>query len=141
MALIKMKITVCSSVINEGDPIPERSEESYEGYMKYSDRDGVERISYKSVQDGAKTETLIEPRAGTVRLLRKGAIESEMLFEPGKAHSSLYRIPPFSFDMTVKTNRADCSLSPFGGEVLLEYEMTVGGAKKDCFMKIKAIPV
>ncbi len=141
MALIKMKISVCSSVINEGDPTPERTEESYVGYMKYTKDEGAIRMSYKSEEGGAKTETLIEFFGNVIRLQRRGAIESEMLFEVGVTHASLYKIPPFSFDAEVLAKRTECSLSPFGGTLTLEYFMKIGGAEKDCLMKITATPV
>ncbi len=140
MALAKLKIHINSTVTNEGDKAPEITEQSAEGYMKY-DRGSVTRISYKSVSDGAKTETVIEPIGALIRLVRSGAIESEMLFEVGRVHASVYKIPPFAFDMTVKTSKIESSLSPFGGTLVLEYTMTVGGAKKDCLMKITAMPV
>lgn len=141
MALIKMKITVSSSVINEGDPIPERTEESYVGYMKHSNDEGALRLSYKSEENGVVTETLIEFFDSAIRLQRRGAIESDMLFEVGVTHASLYKIPPFSFDAEVSAKRTESSLSPFGGTLTLEYFMTIGGAKKDCLMKITAVPV
>ncbi|MBR2466040.1 MAG: DUF1934 domain-containing protein [Clostridia bacterium] len=141
MALIKMNVTVSSSVTNEGDPIPERTEESYVGYMKYTRDEGVLRLSYKSEDGGTRTETLIEPFGSVIRLQRRGAIESEMLFEVGVTHASLYKIPPFSFDAEVLAKRTECSLSPFGGTLTLEYFLKIGGAEKDCLMKITATPV
>lgn len=141
MSLIKVKITVRSSVKNDAEPTSEQANEEHLGYMRYSEGEGVVRLSYKSVCDGACTETVIEPHGGALLLKRRGAIDSDMLFEVGKTHASLYKIPPYSFDMTLTARRVDCSLSPFGGSVELEYFMTVGGCEKECVMHIRAVPV
>ena len=141
MALTKVKITVNSTVKNEDDPLPEYTSESYLGHIKHTEREGVVHVAYKSESEGAVTETRAEIFDDAVRLVRFGAIESNMLFEVGHEHTSVYKIPPFSFDMTLSTERIQNSLSPLGGTLTLKYVMTVGGAKKDCLMKISVTPV
>ncbi len=139
MALTKIKIEIVSTVKNEGDPAPEHTKELFTGHMKYG-AEGVERIAYKSKEGGAEVQTQIEPRGRLIRLVRSGAIESDMLFEVGLTHASVYKIPPFSFDMSLTARRTECSLSPFGGTLILEYAMEIGGAKKECLMHITVTP-
>lgn len=141
MSLIKVKITVRSTVINAGDPEAERSDESYIGYMRYSEGEGVIRLQYKHRADGASTETVIEPQGSALMLRRRGAIDSNMLFELGVSHHSLYKIPPYSFDMALTARRIDYDLTPLGGTVALDYHMNVGGCEKECSMRLTAVPV
>ncbi len=140
MSLSKVKIKISSQVKNEGDPIPERTEEEVLGIMRSDANEGALRISYKTASEGAATETAMELYGSSVRLIRSGAVESNILFEAGKSHASLYRIPPFSFDMSVKTTRLENNLAHRGGSLILEYEMKIGGAKKLCFMHLSVTP-
>ena len=133
--LKKVKITVSSAVITDGDPTPERTTEHREGYIKYTDT-GVSLLSYKAESEGGRITTELFFEDGYVRIVRRGAIESEMILEPGKRHDSLYRIPPYSFDMSVKANKTVGAITPDGGELLFDYSMTVGGAEKSCIMQI-----
>ena len=61
-----------------------------------------------------------------------------MLFSVEKTHKSIYKVPPFSFDMTIETLRLTSTLSDMGGEINLLYRMTVGGAVRKTKMKITA---
>lgn len=142
MALIKVKLRIKSVIKGADDPTPEITDEECLGVMRCAAGGAAERISYKITgEDGNKTETAIELFDGAVRLLRHGAIESNMLFEVGVEHRSLYKIPPFSFDLTVNTSRIENSFSSLGGTLTLEYSMTVGGAERKCSMTVTAEPI
>lgn len=142
MALIKVKLRIKSVINGTDEPTPEIAEEECFGVMRCAEDGGAERVSYKSTNgDGTKTESVIEFFDGAIRLLRHGAIESNMLFEVGVEHRSLYKIPPFSFDLTVNTSRIENSFSSLGGTLTLEYSMTVGGAERKCSMTVTAEPI
>ncbi len=136
MSLSKIEIKICSSIKNEGDPSPERTEEYASGIMRCNEDGSPARISYKSENENTLTETALEFYGTAIRLIRRGALESDMLFEPGVEHKSVYKIPPYEFDMSVTAKRTEISVNSEGGTVELEYSMEVGGAKKECVMEL-----
>ena len=140
MALAKINLTVKSTVKNEDDPTPELMSENATGYMKYTEG-GIEHLAYKTDTEGARVETRIEIYGSDVRLIRTGAIESNFLLSEGTEHRSIYKIPPFEFDLSVVAVRVDNRLTIFGGTLDLSYKMCVGGAKKICDMQITVAPV
>ena len=73
---------------------------------------------------------------GTVSLSRRGAIVSDILFKEGEECRTVYAIPPYKFDMTVKTRRVRNELNAEGGILRLLYSMNVGGQEKTVRMKI-----
>lgn len=72
-----------------------------------------------------------------VYLSRKGAVDCDITFCEGETSSCLYRVPPYSFDMTVTTAKIRNSLTENGGEIQLIYSMNIGGQDKKVRMKIE----
>lgn len=136
--LAKVEIKIHSSVTLKDDPLPEITDETNLGYVKYTDKGEVLLLSYKSVTEGGAVTTEVYPVEGGIRLVRRGAIDSELVFCEGESHSSLYKLPPYTFDMTVKTKKLGISLTPFGGEIRISYLACIGGAEKTCEMRITA---
>ncbi len=123
--------------LREGDA--EKNESELFGFYTYSDS-GEIVISYSESADGASTESLIIVRADSVTVKRTGAIVSELFFKEGEEHSSLYSIPPYSFDASVYTKRIRRQLDLSGGTLDLLYVMKIGGADKAARMKIWIYP-
>lgn len=73
---------------------------------------------------------------GRVSLSRRGAVVSDILFEEGQICNTVYGIPPYRFDMSVKTKRIRTTLTEAGGELRLLYSMNVGGQQKNVRMKL-----
>ncbi|MBE6644657.1 MAG: DUF1934 domain-containing protein [Ruminococcaceae bacterium] len=143
MAIIKEKTVKISSVIENllpsglCDGEAEKSESSVEGFLKISD--GGYEITSSEMTEGGKLVTDIFICAGSVRVKRVGAIESDMLFEEGLSHKSLYSIPPYSFDAEVATKRIRNSMKRDGGRIDIYYDMKIGGAKKRVKMRIECV--
>ena len=97
-------------------------------------------FSYEENREGGRILCRVDETDSGLRITRSGAVECEMIFEKGKLSRGLYKVGPFSFDMEIKTQRLENSVTENGGEVNLIYEMTVGGAKKHCRMKITILP-
>ena len=133
--LKKVKITVASAVRAEDEPTSERTVERADGYIKYG-TGGVCLVSYKTKGEGGEITTEVFREENGVRLVRRGAIRSEIIFEEGKEHASLYCVPPLSFDMTVKTRTLDFGITENGGTLTLLYSMDVGGAQRLAKMDI-----
>ena len=94
-------------------------------------------LYYTEENEGGKTQcTLVVGANGEITLTRHGAIESIMRFKEGVSTDTVYKIPPYSFDMTISTARIRNSLAERGGELQLIYSMTVGGQSKKVRMKL-----
>lgn len=134
---IKLKIesvieNIGASGFPDGDA--ERTVTETDGFIHYTD-DGV-LMTYSEHTDGGDVFSDISYADGEVIVKRRGAIISEMLFKEGAEHSSLYEIPPYKFDATVKTRRIRAEFSEEGGNISLFYNMKIGGAEKNARMKI-----
>ena len=126
---IKLKIesvieNIGASGFPDGDA--ERTVTETDGFIHYTD-DGV-LMTYSEHTDGGDVFSDISYADGEVIVKRRGAIISEMRFKEGTEHSSLYEIPPYKFDATVKTRRIRAEFSEEGGNISLFYNMKIGGA-------------
>lgn len=93
-------------------------------------------ICFSEKTEGGEIKTRIEILSGKIRVSRHGAIESDMLFSEGIAHSSVYSIPPYSFDANVFTRRIRGEIGDTGGRLDIFYDMEIGGAKKSVKMTL-----
>ena len=98
-------------------------------------------LTYSENSEGGRIESEIEIDPNTVTVKRSGALISELIFEEGRTHSSLYKIPPYSFDALVTTKKIRRNLSREGGSLDLHYLMNIGGADKAARMKIWIYPL
>jgi uncharacterized beta-barrel protein YwiB (DUF1934 family) len=138
----KIKIT---SVISELDPSgltvgqEERTESEAVGFFHFFE-DRI-LLTYSENSEGGRIESEIEILPSTVTVRRKGALESELVFEEGVSRSSLYKIPPYVFDASVTAKKIRRNLSRDGGSLDLHYLMNIGGADKAARMKIWIYPL
>ena len=72
------------------------------------------------------THTEFEIGAQRVVLRRSGELRSEMVFEVGKAHTTVYELPFGSLPMAVSTDSIRQKLSERGGILEIRYRITVG---------------
>ena len=84
-------------------------------------------LTYTEGEGEAKVFSQITVRGETVAVNRRGANESSIVLEVGKRHASIYKVPPYSFDMEVEAKRIRNGMSLKGGRLDLFYLMTVGG--------------
>ena len=143
MAIIKEKRFKISSVIENLTPDglvdgeAEKTEITPEGFLKISD--GSFEISYVELTEGDKVITDIKITESTVDVVRRGAVESDMHFEEGKTHKSLYTVRPYSFDSEITTGKIRNNMTRDGGKVDIFYNMKIGGAQKHVKMRIEAL--
>lgn len=133
------EIKICSTIENldsAGLPMgeSERTESCISGYFHVTNDEYF--VTYSEEEEGRRTVSEIRYSDGRVTVSRKGAIESVLLFAEGECHTSLYKLPPYTFDAEVKTRRIRAVLSEEGGTVDLHYNMKIGGADKSARMKI-----
>ncbi len=107
------------------DQDPEIIELTTEGIME-PDGDGW-RISYEESEltglKGVTTNFFIQP--GKVTLSRNGALKSEMHFEVGQYHHSLYQMEFGALQITVYASRVEYDLSETGGTLDLVYAIDI----------------
>lgn len=130
---------ITSNVINldengKPDGVPEKDEFSAEGSLKTEK--GATTLAYKETREGSSVLCEITVKESSVEVRRRGDVSCDMVFSAGKTYETLYQVPPFSFDMTIDTVRIENGISEENGSLSLLYDMTVGGAKKRCRMKI-----
>lgn len=121
-----------SAGLPEGDA--ERNTSEVSGFIHYTD-EGI-LLTYSEENDGAVVYSDVSYSQGEVWVKRHGALMSELFFKEGAEHSSIYEVPPYKFDATVKTRRIKASFSDEGGELALFYNMKIGGAEKNARMRI-----
>ena len=104
---------------------PEVLELVTEGTMEY--RNGGWEISYAESEltglAGVTTTFRVEP--DKVTLLRTGGLKSEMVFQRGVTHDSLYQMPFGALLLTVETTSIFYDIVPDGGSLDLSYRVTI----------------
>ena len=84
-------------------------------------------LTYTEGEGESKVFSQVLIRGESVSVNRRGATESSILLEVGKKQTSIYKAPPYSFDMEVEAKRIRNSMSLKGGRLDLFYLMTIGG--------------
>lgn len=137
--LKRVKLKIESEIDNltpeglvEGDP--EKTVSECLGSLRITD--GRISLTYTEKSEGGEIRSEIICLDGRVTVIRSGAIESELCFVEGETHHSIYSIPPYKFNATVKAKRVRVDISETEGRIDLLYNMTVGGAEKAARMKI-----
>lgn len=136
---IEVKIKIESSIENldsAGLPEGDIERNASEAMGDYSYSEDEITLNYTEKNEGGKAVSEIIIRDGGVRVKRHGAIESDLYFKEGESHSSIYSVPPYKFDATVKAKRVKIELNENGGKIDLLYNMKIGGAEKSARMKI-----
>lgn len=141
MADVKLILTVNSVIDNLSDAgLPEGDPEinifTTDGGLTVID--GGYLITFSEEQDGGVAHTNLYVYESGVRLVKSGAITSEMCFTEGEVYNTLYCVGPYSFDMTVRTKKIRNTVTECGGDLQLIYTMNVGGQEKNVRMKISS---
>ena len=123
-----MKQTVVLSITgrqNYPDQEPEVIELVTEGPMEF--RSGGWDISYEESEltglAGVTTTFRVEP--DKVVLTRTGALKSQMVFQQGVAHESLYQMPFGALMLTVKATSLFYDIVSDGGVIDLSYNINI----------------
>ena len=71
------------------------------------------------------TVTKLHIKDGQVTLLREGSINSQMVFEEGRRHLSMYETPYGALSVGVNTRRMRSTLSEAGGDLEIDYAIEI----------------
>ena len=107
------------------DQEPEIIELMTDGIMEF--RNGGWDISYEESEltglAGVTTTFRVEP--GKVTLTRKGALDSQMIFQENVVHESLYQMPFGALMLSVKATQVFFDIVPDGGVIDLSYNISI----------------
>ena len=132
------KLPVLMSIRGEqyfDDIDPDATELMTEGTMEVTG-DGIVLSYEESELTGMEgTTTIFEVKGPRVTLIRSGAVNSQMVFEEGRQHTSLYETPFGELSVDIQTSELKHNLSERGGLMEIKYsiavEHTVTG--RNCF--------
>ena len=114
---------------------PDETELMTEGTMALTE-DGIVLSYEESELTGMEgTTTTFEVKGPRVTLIRSGTVNSQMVFEEGRQHTSLYETPFGELSVDIQTSELKHNLSERGGLMEIKYsiavEHTVTG--RNCF--------
>lgn len=105
---------------------PEEMELVTSGTLKRNGRGGY-TVSYQETEltglEGTTTRLHID--GGRVTLLREGNINSQMVFEEGRRHLSMYETPYGALSIGVNTRRMRSTLGEAGGDLEIDYAIEI----------------
>ena len=105
---------------------PEIIELVTEGVLEDRGDKGI-TLSYQESEvtglEGTLTTIQVEPRR--VTLLREGSVNSQMVFEEGRRHLSMYNTPYGALSVGINTRKMRSSLSGTGGDVTIYYALEI----------------
>ena len=138
------KLPVMLSIRGEqyfDDVDPDATELMTEGTLTL--REGNLYLAYQESEltgmEGTTTTFAVEgPR---VTLMRTGSVNSQMVFEEGKQHTSLYETPFGELTVDIQTSKLIHNLSERGGLMEIKYSIAVEHTEtgRNCF-KIRVRP-
>ena len=74
------------------------------------------------------TNTCIEIGNDYVSLVRKGTVNSQMLFMEGRKTTSLYAMPFGELTIDIHTKSLDCHIDEDGGRIMVDYIIDINNA-------------
>ena len=114
---------------------PDETELMTEGTMEVTEDGMVLSYEERELTGMEGTTTTFEVKGPRVTLTRSGAVNSQMVFEEGRQHTSLYETPFGELSVDIQTSELKHNLSERGGLMEIKYsiavEHTVTG--RNCF--------
>lgn len=123
-----MKIPVMLSICGRqtyGDQEPDTIELVTEGTMEFRDSGWDIRYEESELTGLAGVTTTFRVEQGKITLRRTGALTSEMIFQEGVSHNSLYQMEFGALMITVCASRIFAQLSSQGGMIDLVYSVEI----------------
>ncbi|MBR2942338.1 MAG: DUF1934 domain-containing protein [Clostridia bacterium] len=84
-------------------------------------------LEYDDVQDGERARIELTARSGHAQMVRKGMTSAKLVFTPGQRTSSAYVTMYGEIPVMVDTRQAVIMREENGGDLLLHYDVYVGG--------------
>ena len=108
---------------------PEVTELVTEGTLHMDVRSNVTLTYQESELTGLEgTQTTIQVEPESVTILREGEVNSQMVFQEGRRHLSLYNTPYGALTMGVNTLKMKVDLDETGGSIEIDYAIEIDHA-------------
>ena len=105
---------------------PDEMELVTSGTLKRDSQGGFTVSYQESELTGLEgTTTKLHIRGGTVTLLREGSINSQMVFEEGRRHLSMYETPYGALSVGINTRRMRSTVGEAGGDLEIDYAIEI----------------
>ena len=104
---------------------PDATELMTEGTLETTDTDLLLRYRESELTGMEGTETTFEIGPRRVILRRSGSVSSQMVFEEGQQHTSLYETPYGELTVDIQTSRLLHNLTERGGLMEIKYSIAV----------------
>lgn len=110
----------------EGENGPDELELVTAGQLVRDERGGF-TVSYQETElTGLEgTTTVVRIDGPRVTLLREGTVNSQMVFEEGRKHLSMYETPYGSLSIGVDTHRVKSTVGEGGGDLEIDYAIEI----------------
>lgn len=84
-------------------------------------------LEYDDVQDGERAHIELHAAQGRAKMVRKGMTSAQLMFLPGQRTSSAYVTMYGEIPVMIDTRQVLLSCQENGGDLLLGYDVYVGG--------------
>lgn len=122
----KSVIISINSVQTLDDNPPETIELVTEGQLIDCGDEGYTLTYQESELTGLEgTLTTLQVEPGCVTLLRMGEFNSQMVFQPGRRHFSMYETPYGALSIGINTRKMRAVLDAHGGQIDIDYAIEI----------------
>lgn len=120
-------VTVTIQSLQTGETGTESMTQHAQGLLLREGGDWI--LTYREGAESGlgSTRTTLRVEGERVTLNRTGELKSQMVFEVGRPHTSLYETPYGKLPMTIRTLKLKTELTEAGGTVLIHYHIELGG--------------
>ncbi|MBE5859989.1 MAG: DUF1934 domain-containing protein [Butyrivibrio sp.] len=124
---------------NHGDGTPEIIKETANALLEINEDKYV--ISYETTNEGNKISHIIEIDGTNFTMIQEGAVNSTLVFGPGKVYNTDYHTPYGIMKMSVITRNIMAELGSKKITAHVQYELLMDGSKvSDSKVRISFIP-
>ena len=123
----KVRIRIVSSMKAPDGSLHE-TKNARSGMLK-EEADGSLSLAYEDVQDGERAGVLLMMTEKNAKMRRQGEMTGTLNFEPGRRTPGVYATVYGEIPVAVYTRNVRLSRMENGGELVLDYDVFVGGEK------------
>lgn len=116
-------ISIKGKQVNEDGP--DEMELVTEGRLICNDKGVLVSYQESELTGLQGTTTMLRINGPVVTLLREGTVNSQMVFEEGRRHLSMYETPYGSMSVGINTRRVKNTIGEFGGDLEIDYAIEI----------------
>lgn len=116
-------ISIKGKQVNENGP--DEMELVTEGRLICNDKGVLVSYQESELTGLQGTTTMLRINGPVVTLLREGTVNSQMVFEEGRRHLSMYETPYGSMSVGINTRRVKNTIGETGGDLEIDYAIEI----------------